>query len=48
MSSPDRDRMIDTLQEIEQYSTCPECKGQMIHSSGCMVCVVCGYSPCKG
>jgi ribonucleoside-diphosphate reductase alpha chain len=27
--------------------TCPECKGQMEHASGCDFCRDCGYSKCK-
>jgi ribonucleoside-diphosphate reductase alpha chain len=27
--------------------TCPECHGQLEHSSGCDVCRECGYSKCK-
>ncbi|MEO6393443.1 MAG: adenosylcobalamin-dependent ribonucleoside-diphosphate reductase [Pyrinomonadaceae bacterium] len=27
--------------------SCPECKGQLEHSSGCDVCRDCGYSKCK-
>ncbi len=28
-------------------SSCPECKGQMEHASGCDFCRDCGYSKCK-
>jgi len=27
--------------------TCPECKGQLEHASGCDFCRDCGYSKCK-
>jgi ribonucleoside-diphosphate reductase alpha chain len=29
------------------FGTCPECKGQMEHASGCDFCRDCGYSKCK-
>ncbi len=28
-------------------STCPECRGQLEHASGCDFCRDCGYSKCK-
>ncbi|MBC7797262.1 MAG: hypothetical protein H7Z37_10355 [Pyrinomonadaceae bacterium] len=27
--------------------TCPECKGQLEHASGCDSCRDCGYSKCR-
>jgi ribonucleoside-diphosphate reductase alpha chain len=28
-------------------ATCPECRGQLEHASGCDFCRDCGYSKCK-
>lgn len=27
-------------------SKCPECKGEIAHESGCMICINCGFSKC--
>ncbi len=43
--------MVDsTAKETKMSSmigTCPECKGQLEHASGCDFCRDCGYSKCK-
>jgi ribosomal protein L37AE/L43A len=57
MSSPDRDKMFDTLREIERVAKevevmekrqhyCEEC-GSKLHHAGCLVCLECGWSRCR-
>ena len=35
------------LRMSTMISTCPECRGQLEHASGCDFCRDCGYSKCK-
>jgi ribonucleoside-diphosphate reductase alpha chain len=38
---------IQTPEMSSLIGTCPECKGQLEHASGCDFCRDCGYSKCK-
>ena len=40
-------RSDDKSQMSNMIGTCPECKGQLEHASGCDFCRDCGYSKCK-
>ncbi len=54
---PESERAISKSQAIEtskpsgqmssMIGTCPECRGQLEHASGCDFCRDCGYSKCK-
>jgi ribonucleoside-diphosphate reductase alpha chain len=55
---PESERAIGKMAEAEVTAfsetkmsnligTCPECKGQLEHASGCDFCRDCGYSKCK-
>ena len=37
----------DSAAMSSMISTCPECRGQLEHASGCDFCRDCGYSKCK-
>jgi hypothetical protein len=33
--------------EIAKEKQCPDCGAEVFPSSGCWICLSCGYSPCK-
>ncbi|QQS40795.1 MAG: adenosylcobalamin-dependent ribonucleoside-diphosphate reductase [Acidobacteriota bacterium] len=44
---PGSSRQHDGAKMGSLIGTCPECKGQLEHASGCDFCRDCGYSKCK-
>jgi hypothetical protein len=54
MSSPDRDKMIETLKEISKVEQpkitdrCPECGIELWRNGNCGYCPTCGEGRCGG
>ena len=48
MSSPDRDKMFETLKSIDKSNKCKECGAELVKQGACMACPVCGEGGCEG